>query len=36
MPGWLCAMIIKLYKQMTEIRVHIEELLEDTAARIGL
>jgi hypothetical protein len=21
-PGWLCAMIIKLYKQMTEIRVH--------------
>jgi hypothetical protein len=22
LPGWLCAMIIKLYKQMTEIRVH--------------
>jgi hypothetical protein len=21
-PGWLCAMMIKLYKQMTEIRVH--------------
>jgi hypothetical protein len=25
LPGWLCAMIIKLYKQMTEIRVHIEK-----------
>ncbi len=24
-PGWLCAMIIKLYKQMTEIRVHAEK-----------
>jgi hypothetical protein len=23
-PGWLCAMIIKLYKQMTEFRVHAE------------
>ena len=24
-PGWLCAMIIKLYKQMTEIRVNAEK-----------
>jgi hypothetical protein len=24
-PGWLQAMIIKLYKQMTEIRVHAEK-----------
>jgi hypothetical protein len=24
-PGWLCAMIIKLYKQMKEIRVHAEK-----------
>jgi hypothetical protein len=24
-PGWLCAMIIKLYKQMTEIKVHAEK-----------
>ena len=24
-PGWLCVMIIKLYKQMTEIRVHAEK-----------
>jgi hypothetical protein len=24
-PGWLRAMIIKLYKQMTEIRVHAEK-----------
>jgi hypothetical protein len=25
LPGWLRAMIIKLYKQMTEIRVHVEK-----------
>lgn len=25
LPGWLCAMIIKLYKQMTEIKVHVEK-----------
>jgi hypothetical protein len=25
LPGWLCAMTIKLYKQMTEIRVHAEK-----------
>lgn len=25
LPGWLCAMIIKLYKQMTEIKVHAEK-----------
>jgi hypothetical protein len=25
LPGWLCTMIIKLYKQMTEIRVHAEK-----------
>jgi hypothetical protein len=25
LPVWLCAMIIKLYKQMTEIRVHSEK-----------
>ena len=25
LPRWLCAMIIKLYKQMTEIRVHAEK-----------
>jgi hypothetical protein len=28
-PGWLCAMIIKLYKQMTEIRVHAEKKLQE-------
>ncbi len=25
LPGWLCAMIIRLYKQMKEIRVHAEK-----------
>jgi hypothetical protein len=25
LPGWLCVMIIKLYKQMSEIRVHSEK-----------
>ncbi len=27
-PGWLRAIIIKLYKQMTEIRVHAEKIAE--------
>ncbi len=36
-PGWLRAMIIKLYKQMTEIRVHAEKKVpEDLTARFGL
>jgi len=37
LPGWLRAMIIKLYKQMTEIRVHAEKKVpEDLTARFGL